>query len=389
MLSKRERIFWYIIFVLINMEKTEPTVNTNRKISFLENVGIEAEGKSSAYIVTYTPYFEKSVKKEVYDIDSNFNTEKEFSPSKALITSMKPGNIFIEELKESSPIFIKHIMPVMVAGKIEGDLERDKVKLLQSVDLILSMKKGSKFAVQCRLVKANLPYTAKDIEVYVGSYYEREGYVPSFSDREIINEDINIISIFIYNSEFYTGFSRSSDNLNFHSDEYRISSRAGGREISRAENKLIEALASFNVELEGNGTALDLGAAPGGWSKVLADYGYNVLAVDPAELHPKLDNNPNIEHIRKKAQDIKLEKPLDLIVNDMNMEPKETAKIMNKVAPLLRAGGLAIVTIKLPFNPERGITEAKEILSNKYNVLKIKSLFHNRQEVTALLKKKP
>jgi len=355
---------------------------------FLKNVGIETEGKSSAYIITYTPYFEKSVKKEIYSVDPNFDTERKFSPSNALVTSQKPGDIFIRELKKSSPIFIKHIMPVMDAGKLSGDLEKDKIKLLQSVDSISQMKKGTKFAVQCRLVEANLEYTAKDIEVYVGSYYERKGSIPSFSDREIINQDINIISIFIHGSEYYVGFSKSSDNLNFHSDEYRISSRAGGREISRAENKLIEALASFNVELEGKGTALDLGAAPGGWSKGLAEYGYEVLAVDPANLHPKLENDPRIKHIRKKAQDIKLEKPLDLIVDDMNMEPKDTAKIMNDIAPLLKEGGLAIVTIKLPFNPERGITEAKEILNDKYEVLKIRSLFHNRQEVTALLRKK-
>jgi 23S rRNA (cytidine2498-2'-O)-methyltransferase len=358
------------------------------KRNIVKKVRVPYEGKSSAYIVTYTPYFEKSVKKEIHNIDPNFDIEKKFVPSKVLVTSRKPGDIFIEELKESSPIFIKHIMPVMDTGNISGGLEEDRVKLLQSVDSISQMEDGMKFAVQCRLVKANLMYTAKDIEVYIGSYYEKKGCVPFFSDREIMNQDINIISIFLYDSEYYVGFSRSSDNLNFHSDEYRISSRAGGREISRAENKLIEALASFNIELEGKGTALDLGAAPGGWSKVLADYGYDVLAVDPANLHPKLENDPRIKHIRKKAQDIKLEKSLDLIVNDMNIGPMDTAQIMNDIAPLLKEGGLAIVTIKLPFNPERGIAEAKEILNNKYEVLKIRNLFHNRQEVTALLKKK-
>jgi len=370
------------------MDTEKANMEIDNTASFLEGVGIESEGKSSAYIITYTPYFEKSVKKEAHKIDPHFITEKEFSPSKALITSEKPQDLFVKELKDSSPIFIKHIMPVMEAGKLTGNFGDDKDKLLQAIESIVSMEGNSKFAVQCRLVKANLPYTAKDVEVYVGSYYEKNGYIPSFSDKEIINEDINIISIFLYGSEYYVGFSKSSDNLNFQSDEYRISSRAGGREISRAENKLKEALASFNIELEGKGIALDLGAAPGGWSKVLADYGYNVLAVDPAQLDPKLDNYPNITHLKKKAQDIKLEEPLDLIVNDMNMEPKETAKVMNEVAPLLKDGGIVILTIKLPFNPERGIAEAKEVLSDKYEVLKVKSLFHNRQEVTALLKKK-
>jgi 23S rRNA (cytidine2498-2'-O)-methyltransferase len=370
------------------MKNNKVEMNTKDDVSFLKNVGIETEGKSSAYIITYTPYFDKSVKKEIYQIDTHFDSEREFSPSATLLTSVKPREAFIEGLKESSPVFIKHIMPVMDAGKVTGDFEIDRERLLESADSILSMDKESKFAVQCRLVKANLTYTAKDVEVYIGSYYEEKGNRPSFSDKEIINEDIGIISIFLYDSEYYVGFSKSSDNLNFHSDEYRISSRAGGREISRAENKLIEALASFNIELEGKGTALDLGAAPGGWTKVLADYGYRVLAVDPADLHPKLKDYPKVEHLREKAQNIELEEPLDLIVNDMNMGPKETAQIMNEVAPLLKDGGLAILTIKLPFSPERGIQEAVESLSKKYEILRIRSLFHNRQEVTALLKKK-
>jgi len=357
-------------------------------ISFLERVGIETNGKSSAYIVTFTPYFKNVARKEIADFDSSTIFEKQISDSIALVTSAKQNEDFIEDMKKKSPIFVKHIMPIMGAGEIECDLDTDKVKLLEAVDEVTTIETGSKFAVQCRVIGAGLTYSAKDIEVYIGEAYYNRGNLPSFSDRDIINDDIDIISILIHGKIYYVGFSKSSDNLNFHSDEHRIRARKGKREISRAESKLIEALSTFKIELYGHGTALDLGAAPGGWSKVLADYGYKVLAVDPAALHPDLEKDTRIKHLKSKAQDLQLEEQLDLIVNDMNMEPQETGKIMNDIAHLLREVGLAIVTLKLPDHVQRSIEEAIAILEEEYKVLKIRSLFHNRQEVTALLQRK-
>lgn len=370
------------------MEKREIKDTRTDDISFLEGVGIETKGRASAYMVTFTPHFKNVARREITAFDPSAKFERPISDSIALVTSEEPNEEFISKMQKESPIFIKHIMPVMGAGEIGGTLDTDKVKLLEAVDQVTTMDSGSKFAVQCRVIGAGLPYSAKDIEVYVGEAYYNRGHIPSFSDRDIINDDIEIISILIHGKSYYVGFSKSSDNLNFHSDEHRIRARKGKREISRAESKLIEALSTFKIELDGHGTALDLGAAPGGWSKVLADYGYEVLAVDPAELHPDLEKDIRIKHLKSKAQDIKLEQPLDLIVNDMNMEPQETAEIMNEIAHLLKRGGLAIVTLKLPDHAQKSIQEGVSILEKEYEVKRIRSLFHNRQEVTALLQRK-
>jgi len=371
------------------MELKEPNFNSKGSdLSFLEDVGIETSKASSAYIITYTPYFKNVTKRELQEIDNSVKVRENISHGISLVTSEKQQGEFLNEINSQSPIFLKHMMPVMDAGIIEKDLDIDKEILLKRAEGIVEMKPRSKFAVQCRVVGGNLKYSAKDLEVYIGNSYYNKGHIPTFSDREILNEDIYVISILIHDDKFFMGFSKSTDNLNFHSDEARISSRAGGREISRAENKLIEALATFNIELDGEGIALDLGAAPGGWSKVLADYGYNVLAVDPAELHPKLQDHPKIKHLKIKSQEIKLEEKLDLIVNDMNMGPQETAKIMNENAHLLKDGGLAIITLKLPNRARNSIKESVKLLEENYEVLNIRSLYHNRQEVTALLRKK-
>lgn len=190
----------------------------------------------------------------------------------------------------------------------------------------------------------------------------------------------------IHENTFYIGFSRSSQNINFHGDEARIRSRVSKKEISRAESKLIEAISTFNVEICDSGKALDLGAAPGGWSKVLADYGYEVLAVDPASLDPVLEDYENIKHIKAKAEDLELDEPLDLIVNDMNIGSRDTARIMCEVKHLLKDGSLAILTLKLPGNVKKRMEEATSILKEKYEILEVRSLFHNKREVTVLLK---
>jgi len=341
----------------------------------------------SQFIVTFTPYFKKSVVKELYAIDDSVSVTRVFSDGIILIDSLKDKKEFIIELLRKNSIFIKHIMPVMVGGKISGELDKDKQILLQSATNIAPLALREKFAIQCRIVSGGLDYSSKDIEVFLGQDFYRRGGVPSFSDNEIKNEDISIISIFINKDEYYIGFSNSRENLNFHCDEYRVCSKEG-RKISRAENKLKEALAKFNIKLDENGVALDIGAAPGGWTNILVDYGFDVVAVDPGDLHSDLQNHPKVKHYKCRIENLIFDNYFDIIVNDMNVDPNITAEIMNSLSPMLKEGGIAIVTIKLPNNPEKGISEAIQIMGDKYDILETKSLFHNRQEVTTLIKKR-
>lgn len=344
----------------------------------------------SQFIVTYTPIFKKNVLKELKEIDSNAEFKEIIDDSTALITTDLGRNEFIEKCLIKSPIFIKHMMPVDTVAQLRFSKDSDSKVLVALANQIAKLNKGDKYAVQCRIKNSRskgIDYTAKDVEVAVGMDLEKTGGVPTFSDRNLRNEDINVISILINDGTAYIGFSTSEQNLNFHCDEYRICGR-DGREISRAENKLKEALAKFNIKLSGVGYALDIGAAPGGWTKVLADYGYNVVAVDPGNLKDELYDNPKIKHYKCRIEELDFKNCFDIIVNDMNVDPDITAQIMNSLAPTLKENGLAVVTFKLPNIGMESIEEASEIISDYYDVLSIKSLFHNRQEVTVLLRKK-
>ena len=67
-----------------------------------------------------------------------------------------------------------------------------------------------------------------------------------------------------------------------------------------------------------------MGAAPGGWTRVLRQHGLKVTAVDPAELDPRLRTDRGVTRVRKTIQEYLPGAPrFDVIVNDMRMDAPE------------------------------------------------------------------
>ena len=178
--------------------------------------------------------------------------------------------------------------------------------------------------------------------------------------------------------------------------ELSLSDWPGGRvrlakprkQVSRAEFKL-EELVKHRGPLGTGGTAIDLGASPGGWTRLLASWGYSVLAVDPAELAPALRQHPNVEH---RAQTVEAflasgEVPgdVDLLVSDMRMDGHEAAGALNELAPRLGREGLLVTTVKLASKQPLGeLDAALSALSDAYRLDFVRQLFHNRSEVTVV-----
>jgi len=337
-------------------------------------------------IITYFPEFRQQAVKEIAVCGGK--VIKRFADHISLVASGAEVQDTLSKLSASKPVFIRHIMPVLAEGDAPLDKNETCMQILAAAESFCTLQAGDRFAVQCRVIASEAEWNAKDIEVCVGSHYDNLGSIPVFADHQIINEDIFIISVFVYKERFYAGFSKASQNLSSHSDEYRILSRKG-REISRAENKLKEAINTFRIQVTGKGRALDIGAAPGGWTKVLADYGFDVSAVDPGDLHESLRAHPRITHYKARIETLKFDDPFEIIVNDMNVDPQITAEIMNSLSPLLAQNGLAVVTLKLPFfDVERSISESLAILEPHYALLYLRSLSHNRREITALIQKR-
>lgn len=98
---------------------------------------------------------------------------------------------------------------------------------------------------------------------------------------------------------------------------------------------------------------IDLGAAPGAWSELLAQRAQCVIAVDPAQLSENCAALPNVRHIRRVSQDAVEDVRhalggglADLIVCDMIQPPHFCVECIKPLLPLLRVGGHVIMTCK-------------------------------------------
>lgn len=162
-------------------------------------------------------------------------------------------------------------------------------------------------------------------------------------------------------------------------------------QVSRSEFKLEELFRTGAVELPPGGAALDLGAALGGWSRILLERGFEVWAVDPGELDRRLHGRPGLHHVRTTAGPFLAEatQRFDLVVNDMRMEPGLSASIMNSAARHLTPGGMGIMTLKLqPEHPLPVVERAMRMLEKAWEPVFVRQLHHNRNEITAVLRPK-
>lgn len=338
-------------------------------------------------ILTTTPELERSALREFQGIAPDVKKIRSFVPGLSLITTKQPLQLFIQAIIQCDPIFAKHIMPVQTKVSILGKRTIDLPAILDGVHSVNLIGSGDLFSVQCRRKSTRSDYNAKDVEVFIGSNLEYAGGKPVFSDIKVAGHpDHKVVSVYLFNDRGYIGCSSVKENLNEHADEYRVFSRQG-RVINRAELKLLEALRKFELDV-GSGRALDLGAAPGGWTRVLANRGMKVMAVDPALLDERVQQLPNVTHLKGRAEEYADLGMFDLLVNDMNIDPERSAGIMLQMAPYLRPEAAAIMTAKLTTRqPETILGKVRLKLGRDYKIVRMRSLFHNRREVTILLRK--
>ena len=199
-----------------------------------------------------------------------------------------------------------------------------------------------------------------------------------------------IVSVYITTETLYYGVSHVDDLLSkWSAGEIHFSKKI--ESISRAEFKLLEVFDAYPIQHLGD-VAVDLGAAPGGWSKVLHDLNYEVYAIDPANLDPKVSNLAGVNPVKMTAQEFVATNPYfecDLIVNDMKMHPEASLAILSDLIPSLSEDGLIIFTAKL--SKFYGFKDALRILDtcrSDFNIRFARQLFHNRHEFTLILQPK-
>lgn len=157
---------------------------------------------------------------------------------------------------------------------------------------------------------------------------------------------------------------------------------------SRSTLKLEEALALMDDPPRPRARAIDLGAAPGGWSYALLKRGCRVLAVDNGPLTiAGLDELPGeLEHLRADGMAFKPPTawlPADWWVSDMLVPPGKALGLLRR---WLGQGWCRrfVVNFKLPqANPLPALAPVQDYLASLPGARwHLRHLYHDRQEVT-------
>ncbi len=319
---------------------------------------------------------------EIRAVDPGARLRRWLAPGVGWVAPEMDWASLARRLGERPPIFCRHICPVQASIALRQDA-RDLDDLAAAArSLAAQLDRTQTFSVQTRQIGAGWPYTRYEVNQRLAEELAAQGAPLD------VRQPAQVLSVVLTPAEGCLGLSRAVDNL---------SDWAGGarrfkhevEQISRAEFKLLEALELFRLNLPSGGLALDLGAAPGGWTRILRGHAMRVVAVDPGDLHPSLVTDRAVRHVRQTAQQYlpAANDSFDVILNDMRMDARDSARVMNGAGRNLnRNGGWALLTLKLP---RKGVAQvahmALEVLRERYTVTGARQLFHNRSEITVAL----
>jgi len=169
--------------------------------------------------------------------------------------------------------------------------------------------------------------------------------------------------------------------------------RMPGGAPSRSTLKLAEAFVTFLGDrepevLRAGMRAVDLGAAPGGWTWQLAHRGLRVIAVDNGPLKGDVLDDPLVTHLRADGLSYLPKRPVDWMVCDIVEQPSRIATL---VARWLGEGHArhAIFNLKLPMKKRYDEVRRCEAIirdalaaAHVKHTLALRQLYHDREEVT-------
>jgi 23S rRNA (cytidine2498-2'-O)-methyltransferase len=96
--------------------------------------------------------------------------------------------------------------------------------------------------------------------------------------------------------------------------------------VSRAYLKMAEALQWARLPIAEQDLVAEIGSAPGGSSQMLLENGFQVIGIDPAQMHANLIEHPKFTHVRKKVAGMRRSgfRNIKWIMSDANATPTYT-----------------------------------------------------------------
>ncbi|GGA24970.1 SAM-dependent methyltransferase [Paenibacillus physcomitrellae] len=358
----------------------------------------EMEEQSSRWICTanhgFSPYAQEELRRTFGTLKSQVLESGEVM----LVTLPASADQVLLKLQTAPLMFLRHLFPVQAEIRLEpGDTPEGMAqKVAQFANngfsephqRIQSSLPGKETEAVAVAVAVQVRKSGKSF--WEGSALELKDQIEARWNPEpeqirlVVRDADLVLSIYAAEEAVYAGVSTPSANLSdWNGGAVRFQREEG--QISRAKFKLLEAERTFGIAFSEFSRALDIGAAPGGWTSFLLERGLSVTAVDPADMNPELLKNPNLTYIKKNADSVAFEQnQFDLLVCDMSWSPKLTARLVIDLLYSLVPGGTAVVTIKLlSKKPLALIKEIQEMYTDaRMQIIQAKQLFHNRDEIT-------
>jgi len=312
-------------------------------------------------------------------------TAKELEENEiVLLTTSTSLESALTLVKQKEPMFLRHLQPVEQVGPLtrnQSDFETFAAIAQQET----RFSPGEKVAIQVRRTPGiTYDYTAFGVKEKLDPLL-----VELFGVEPVVRDANWVISLYLSEDQFYWGVSHPQDNLSdWSGGMIRFRQELG--QISRAKFKLLEAETRFRLDFGQFHNAIDLGAAPGGWTSLLLERGLQVTAIDPATLHPSLLSHPQLRYLARSVNHVNLpDQSFDLLVCDMNGSPQQMAHLVERFWPTLKVGAKGIVTVKLLHKkPFQTVKEVLAIWGKTIRLIAAKQLYHNRDEVTLYVQKK-
>ncbi|MDF2840173.1 MAG: ribosomal methyltransferase RrmJ/FtsJ [Clostridia bacterium] len=334
------------------------------------------------FAITASANYINQALEEAREVDKTLKILQNYGNGILLAATSMEREDFNNALVNKKPVFIRHVSAFDAVGEINENMTTQEIAAM-IMKYINNIKKNSRIAVQIRKAKGEYYFNPIDLKGEIDKILVELGAEAEIKEPEYI------ISILLDETNCYIGMSPSDLNISSWSGGM-IHFKKEDADISRAKYKLMEAIGVFHLDLSKVHNALDLGAAPGGWTSVLLEKKIAVTAVDTGDMDKRLNEYHNFTYIKSNASELDLpENSFDLLTSDVSWNAKNTAVMVNKAARFLIDGSYAIITVKLMGDKiRRTIKEVKEIYQEVFDIEATKQLFHNRDEVTLLLRKR-
>ncbi len=302
--------------------------------------------------------------------------------------------------KSSSSLLTYCALPILLQGSIAEKRYRESIlALIRNAGLA----KGQTIKLECVNLNSRTVYSAKDLEVWLGLQLEGLGYLPDLQDPDIL------VYLVLLDMRCYVGYMETAKLQRPFVNPLRYYHRK--RLVSRSELKLEQAFDDFKVPK--GGIAIDLGAAPGGWSCYLARMGFKVIAVDSAAMDYEAIDKTGIKlkrssgsgkirarelegcdilHVKETSESAAKRiavHGIDLITDDMNTDCNGTYAAIKPYIGMLRHSAAAIITVKcISKNIPKYTRQAAALFGKEFVVMGMRVLPSNRQEFTLFARRK-